>query len=83
MRFKVAVSTLALAVAALGYQAEIPSSDVVAVQSGNLEGEQHDGIRVFKGIPYAAAPVGELRWRAPSPPAKWIGIRKATEFGPA
>ena len=41
------------------------------------------GIRVFKGIPYAAPPVGELRWQAPRPPAAWEGVRDATAFGPA
>jgi len=41
------------------------------------------GVRVFKGIPYAAPPVGELRWRAPQPVAKWAGIRKADTFGNA
>lgn len=39
-------------------------------------------VRVFKGIPYAAPPVGELRWRAPEPPMPWDGARKADRFGP-
>src|SRR5438105_1212375 len=39
------------------------------------------GIRVFKGIPFAAAPIGELRWREPQPVAKWTGVRKADTFG--
>ena len=39
------------------------------------------GVRVFKGIPFAAPPVRELRWRAPQPVAKWTGIRKADTFG--
>ena len=39
-------------------------------------------VRVFKGIPFAAPPVGPLRWRAPQPPAKWDGVRAATTFGP-
>ena len=39
-------------------------------------------VRVFKGIPFAAPPVGDLRWRAPQPVAKWEGVRKADEFGP-
>ena len=39
-------------------------------------------ITVFKGIPYAAPPVGELRWRAPQPPAKWEGVRDCYEYGP-
>jgi len=38
-------------------------------------------LRIFKGIPFAAPPVGELRWRAPRPAAPWEGTREATEFG--
>jgi para-nitrobenzyl esterase len=41
------------------------------------------GPYVFKGIPYAAPPVGPLRWHAPHPPASWQGVRKATAFGPS
>ena len=40
------------------------------------------GIRVFKGIPYAAPPVGELRWKAPQPVQPWNGIRSMAEWGP-
>jgi para-nitrobenzyl esterase len=40
------------------------------------------GIRVFKGVPYAAPPVGDLRWRAPQPPSAWDGMRPADQFGP-
>ncbi len=39
-------------------------------------------VRVFKGIPFAAPPVGNLRWRAPKPPAHWTEVRKADQFGP-
>lgn len=56
---------------------------VVTVESGELDGDVEDGIRVFEGIPYAAPPVGELRWRAPRPAAPWSGLRQAKEFGPA
>jgi para-nitrobenzyl esterase len=55
----------------------------VQVESGMLEGSARSasGIRVFRGIPFAAPPVGELRWRAPKPVPPWTGVRKAVEFG--
>jgi para-nitrobenzyl esterase len=53
---------------------------IVAVESGLLSGTGDD-VRCFKGIPYAAPPVGDLRWRPPQPPAAWSGVREATEFG--
>jgi para-nitrobenzyl esterase len=43
--------------------------------------ESSAGIRVFKGIPFAAPPVGALRWQAPQPVAKWTGVRDASKFG--
>ena len=48
--------------------------------NGVVEGKEHGGVRAFLGIPYAAPPVGELRWKPPAPAAKWSGVRKATEF---
>ena len=42
-----------------------------------------EGVQVYKGLPFAAAPVGELRWRAPQPPARWEGVRMADKAGPA
>jgi para-nitrobenzyl esterase len=52
--------------------------------NGVLEGVvSADGkVRTFKGIPYAAPPVGPLRWKAPQPVASWTGVRRATEYGP-
>lgn len=47
---------------------------------GNSQ-ESSPGVRVFKGIPFAAPPVGELRWAAPAPVAKWEGTRDASKFG--
>ncbi len=51
--------------------------------NGEIEGRWQDGVRAFKGIPYAAPPVGDLRWRSPRPPAAWTGVRRAREFGSA
>jgi para-nitrobenzyl esterase len=53
----------------------------VKVDTGRLEGKSDGAIMAFLGIPYAAPPVGDLRWKPPASAAKWKGVRKATEFG--
>jgi para-nitrobenzyl esterase len=58
-----------------------PEGPVVNVSSGQLRGALKDGTAVFLGIPYAAPPVGPLRWREPQPAASWAGIRDATKPG--
>jgi para-nitrobenzyl esterase len=57
---------------------------IVQVESGQLAGatSADDSVTVFKGIPYAAPPVGELRWQPPQPPHTWAGVRPADTFGP-
>ena len=55
-------------------------SRLVRIDSGELQGSEADGVISFKGIPFAAPPVGELRWRPPQPTKKWTGVRQATEF---
>lgn len=57
------------------------SGPQVRIESGIVEGKQAGPVQMFLGIPYAAPPVGELRWKPPAPPAKWTGIRKAVDFG--
>jgi para-nitrobenzyl esterase len=54
---------------------------LVTIASGTLDGSESGGVVSWKGIPYAAPPVGSLRWRAPAPPVAWSGIRNATAFG--
>ncbi len=54
---------------------------VVSTRSGALRGVVHRAYRVFQGIPYAAPPIGPLRWRPPEPAAHWKGIRDATRPG--
>jgi para-nitrobenzyl esterase len=58
---------------------------IVKVRSGFLSGISEKGgkITAFKGVPYAAPPVGALRWRPPQPPVPWDGVRPADRFGPA
>ncbi len=55
----------------------------VAVDAGTLEGavDSATGVLVFRGVPYAAPPVGALRWRPPQPAARWTGVRPATQLG--
>jgi para-nitrobenzyl esterase len=55
---------------------------VVSIKSGKLEGNLADGLYSFKGIPYAAPPLGELRWMPPQPVKPWQGVRSAKTFGP-
>ncbi len=59
------------------------AEDSVRLNSGLVSGVDgaSGGVRVFRGIPYAAPPVGGLRWRAPQAVAHWDGIRKADQFG--
>lgn len=55
---------------------------VVSVTGGRVEGVTADGVTSFKGIPFAAPPVGNLRWRAPQPVSEWTGVREVDHFGP-
>jgi para-nitrobenzyl esterase len=65
--------------AALGF-GTWAAAEPVTVDGGYLQGVVADGVRVFKGIPFAAPPVGPLRWRAPQAVAGWSGIRAADRF---
>lgn len=56
-------------------------AETVQLTSGVIRGEQADGRFSFRGIPYAAPPVGERRWRAPAPVEPWTGVRDAIESG--
>ena len=53
----------------------------VTIDTGTLEGLDTAGVMVFRGIPYAAPPVGELRWKPPQPAKSWTGVRPATQLG--
>ena len=54
----------------------------VKVEGGMVQGTNEDGLTVYRGIPFAAPPVGDLRWRAAQPVAKWEGVRETAKFAP-
>lgn len=53
----------------------------VRIASGEIAGTGSDGVRVYRGIPYAAPPLGMLRWRPPQPVAPWTGVHDGSRFG--
>ena len=55
---------------------------IVETGCGRLRGQVASGVHVFRGIPFARPPVGDLRWQAPTPPEPWAGVRDALDFGP-
>jgi len=74
---------LTLLCAGAGAGAAAPRAPVVTVDGGTLEGKRlPDGVQAYLGIPYAAAPVRELRWREPQPAARWDGVYHADRTGP-
>jgi para-nitrobenzyl esterase len=72
----------ALCTASLRAQTPAPSPSLVTIDTGKLQGAEANGVLSFKGIPYAAPPVGDLRWRDPQPAKPWTDVRPATAFGP-
>ena len=77
---------LAAAVAAISVLGTMPASAApapapVKTQSGLVKGVDADGVTSWLGVPFAAPPVGDLRWRPPQAPASWQGVRAADHFG--
>ena len=71
-----------LVAAAIALLAPMASAEPIRTASGFVEGVEADGVRTFRGIPFAAPPIGALRWRAPAPPEPWAGVRNADQFSP-
>ncbi len=67
---------------ALGFSAQSMAQTVVSTTGGEIRGKASSGAEAFLGIPYAAPPVGELRWREPQAALPWQGVRDAASFGP-
>jgi para-nitrobenzyl esterase len=78
---------LTMALAALAIGLIIGSGPALArpvlTDAGRLAGVREEGLTVFKGVPYAAPPLGDLRWRPPQAPGRWRGVRRAATFAPA
>jgi para-nitrobenzyl esterase len=72
---------LSLLAAPAASQAQAAAGPVVKVKQGSVQGVVAEGVEMFQGIPYAAPPVGDLRWRAPVAAANWTGVRDATKPG--
>jgi para-nitrobenzyl esterase len=75
---------ISLALCVVLFAGEAFAADQVRIGSGVVESTTppRDGVRSFKGIPFAQPPVGELRWREPQPVKDWTGARNADQFGP-
>ena len=77
-----AAAVLLLAAAGMAGAAEI-SAPQIRVAQGVVRGQSRDGLAIFRSIPFAAAPVGPLRFKAPQAPKNWQGVRDAVEDGPS
>ncbi|WP_165546510.1 carboxylesterase/lipase family protein [Kribbella soli] len=77
-----AAATLAIGSGGLPTADATTSNPVVATGNGAVRGVGADGTYSFRGLPFAAAPTGNLRWRPPQPAASWRGVRDATSYGP-
>ena len=79
-RISILLAGLSLMAMALSCKQPVPGQ--VKVTGGWIQGEVTEDMCIYKGIPFAAPPVGNLRWKAPQPVIPWDGIREAKEFGP-
>ena len=83
LRLPLALLLALLPASALAGPDETSGASRRAIEQGELAGTREGELVVFRGIPYAAPPVGERRWKPPGPAPSWSGIRNAAEFGPA
>ena len=84
----VAATTSAITLAqspktSLAQSSKPATTPAIATEAGAISGVQEGGLSVYKGVPFAAPPVGDLRWRAPAPLTHWTGTRRADAFAPA
>jgi para-nitrobenzyl esterase len=80
-KMKVTFMNMMIAMSVTGFAvAQQPTP--VQVEGGLAQGTSEEGLTIYRGIPFAAPPVGDLRWRAPQPAAKWEGVLQAFKFAP-
>ena len=81
MRTKTLLSAIVLTAALAGCR---PANPVLEIEGGKIQGVESSvkGVYIYKGIPFAAPPVGDLRWKEPQPVIPWEGVRLADTFGP-
>jgi para-nitrobenzyl esterase len=82
-RMKTANCLILIGILIFSVAAKAQSPATVKVETGMLQGIKKEELSIYKGIPFAAPPVGNLRWRAPQPAAKWEGVKQVVEFAPA
>jgi para-nitrobenzyl esterase len=81
LKCAIAIEIVSLAAVVLLTSAAI--AETVKVEGGLVKGTAEDGLNLYGGIPFAAPPIGELRWRPPQPASRWDGVRAADNFGRA
>ena len=82
MNRRVAVALAATLVVAASTTTPAAITDPVRIDGGQISGVTlPSGVRAFKGLPFGAPPVGDLRWKEPQPPARWDGVRRMEQFG--
>lgn len=77
------ITSINLALSAVLLFSSCSEQDGVRVEGGLVKGVLEDGVAVYKGIPFAAPPMGDLRWKAPQPVVPWEGVLAVDKFGPA
>ena len=80
MRILLGTALIFANIAAHSVSAQTPTA-AIKVDTGLVSGLEEKGVESFKGIPFAAPPVGALRWRAPQPATRWQGVRNANAYG--
>ena len=77
------LSFCVVAMAVMACNSQSFNTGLIKVTGGTIQGVVEDDMMIFKGIPFAAPPVGELRWKAPQPVIPWEGCARPTSSDPA